>query len=81
MEDHAKLLGPLLVEENLLLPEQVEHALEFARDTGLPLDQILVAEFAVSQPDISRLLQRAGQAGDEEVVDAEFSEVDEDKKA
>jgi hypothetical protein len=53
------------VEENLLVPEQLEHALEFARDTGLPLDQILVAEFSVSQPDISRLLARTGRSGDE----------------
>lgn len=65
VEDQAKLLGPLLVEENLLVPEQLDHALQFAEDTGLPLDQILVAEFAVSQPDISRLLARAGRAGDD----------------
>ena len=58
VEDQAKLLGPLLVEENLLAPEQLERALQFARNTGLPLDQIVVAEFAVSQPDISRLLAR-----------------------
>jgi hypothetical protein len=45
VEDHAKLLGPLFVEENLLAPEQLERALRFSRNTGLPLDQIVVAEF------------------------------------
>ena len=44
VEDQAKLLGPLSVEENLA-PEQLERALRFSRNTGLPLDQIVVAEF------------------------------------
>src|SRR6476659_7691053 len=72
VEDQAKLLGPLLVEENLLVPEQLDHALQFAEDTGLPLDQIVVAEFAVSQPDIARLLARVGgdaDAGDRSDAD------------
>ena len=56
VEDQAKLLGTLFVEENLLAPEELERALRFSRNTGLPLDQIVVAEFPISQPDISRLL-------------------------
>ena len=64
MEDQTKLLGPLLVEEHLLVPEQLEHALQFAEDTGLPLDQSVVAEFAVSQPEISRLLAEVSPGAD-----------------
>ena len=64
MEDQTKLLGPLLVEEHLLAPEQLEHALQFAEDTGLPLDQSVVAEFAVSQPEISRLLAEVSPGAD-----------------
>ena len=56
VDTQAEFLGPLLVEENLLVPEQLDLALKFAESTGLPLDQIVVAEFAVPQPDISRLL-------------------------
>ena len=65
VEDQAKLLGPLFVEENLLAPEQLERALRFSRNTGLPLDQIVVAEFPISQPDISRLLGEVSRSGDE----------------
>ena len=66
----AEFLGPLLVEENLLVPEQLDLALKFAESTGLPLDQIVVAEFAVPQPDISRLLsQLNGDATEETEVE------------
>ena len=64
VEDQAKLLGPLFVEENLLAPEQLERALRFSRNTGLPLDQIVVAEFPISQPDISRLLGEVSRSAD-----------------
>jgi hypothetical protein len=72
VEDQAKLLGPLFVEQNLLAPEQLERALRFSRNTGLPLDQIVVAEFPISQPDISRLLEEAGRnAGGRGTTDAD----------
>ena len=64
MDDQAKLLGSLFVEENLLAPEQLERALRFSRNTGLPLDQIVVAEFPLSQPDISRLLGEVSRSAD-----------------
>ncbi len=56
VDDLSEVLGSLLVEEKLLVPEQLDLALQFAESTGLPLDQIVVAEFAIPQPDISRLL-------------------------
>ena len=70
VDTQAEFLGPLLVEENLLVPEQLDLALKFAESTGLPLDQIVVAEFAVPQPDISRLLsQLNGDATEETEVE------------
>jgi hypothetical protein len=72
VDTQTELLGPLLVEENLLVPEQLDLALKFAESTGLPLDQIVVAEFAVPQPDISRLLTQLN--GDTHVT--EESEVE-----
>jgi hypothetical protein len=64
VEDQTKLLGTFFVEENLLAPEQLERALRFAQNTGLPLDQIVVAEFPISQPDISRLLGEVSRSAD-----------------
>jgi len=64
VEDQTKLLGSLFVEENLLAPEQLERALRFSKNTGLPLDQIVVAEFPIPQPDISRLLGEVSRSAD-----------------
>ena len=71
MDNQADLLGPLLLEQNLLVPEQLDLALQFAERTGLPLDRIVVAEFAVPQPDIARLLAEVDGASASEESDAE----------
>lgn len=41
-EQPRKRLGEILVDENLVLPEQVEEALSRQRETGRRLGQVLV---------------------------------------
>lgn len=51
-------LGELLVKEKLLTPEQLEHALNYQKNTGSPLGQIVISLGYVKRIDLYRLLAK-----------------------
>ncbi|MCL5045807.1 MAG: Flp pilus assembly complex ATPase component TadA, partial [Actinobacteria bacterium] len=70
MDAPKKRLGDILIAAGLLTPEQMSHALDMQKKTGLRLGEILVGQGLVNDADVAQTV--AGQLGMPFVSDSEL---------